>query len=214
MVRKIKKRVGGGVAASFAVPLAMAVAALAGPRREGRDVLRAFSPAWQLRDFFLDHFDVEMVTTNRPLALDEYLKWPGAADPLWALRAAGDHGAVLTKAPGSGPDDSTIGLGIVPLVARIAAAERDRLASLWDAEFPEVARASLAGIFEGAFGLISGYDRVVFCGPRPARDLNGVIAHLSALVADECLLGGVPLPRSFPSGPDRLLAAIPGMVKV
>jgi hypothetical protein len=53
MVRKIKKRVSGGPAVAFAVPLAMVVTALAGPRREGRDVFRAFSPAWQLRDFFL-----------------------------------------------------------------------------------------------------------------------------------------------------------------
>jgi hypothetical protein len=214
MVRKIKKRVSGGPAVAFAVPLAMVVTALAGPRREGRDVFRAFSPAWQLRDFFLDHFDVDIVTTNRPLSLDEYLKWPGAADPAWALRAAGEHRAVLTKAPEGGPEDPAIRLGIVPLVARIAAAERARLASLWDTEFPEVARASLAGIFDGVFGLIPGYDRMVFCGPRPARDLNGVIAHLSALVADECLLAGVPLPRSFPACSDRLLATIPGMVKL
>ncbi len=214
MVRKIKKKVSGRPGAACAVPLAMAVTALAGPRREGRDVLRAFSPAWQLRDFFLDHFGVEIVTTNRPLSLDEYLKWPGAADPIWALRAAGDHGAVLTKAPESGPDDSAIRLGIIPLVVRIADGERDHLASLWDTEFPEVPRASLAGIFNEAFALIPGYDRAVFCGPRPARDLNGVIAHLTALVADECQLAGAPLPRRFPSCPDRLLAAIPGMVKL
>jgi hypothetical protein len=90
----------------------------------------------------------------------------------------------------------------------------DALPSLWRTEFPEVARTSLAGIFNETFGLIPGYDRAVFAGPGPARDLNALIAHLSALVADECALGGVAQPMAFPLCPERLLAAIPMTAKI
>lgn len=213
MVRKIKKRIKVGPDTVFAVPLALTVTALAGPRREGRDVRRPFSPAWQMRDLFLDHFDLDVVTTDRPLSLDEYAAWPGAADPRWALQSSGDHGAVLTKAPES-LDDATIRLGIVPVIARVSGGALDALASLWRTEFPEVARTSLAGLFNETFGLIPGYDRAVFAGPGPARDLNALIAHLSALVADECALGGGAQPSAFASCPERILAAIPMTAKI
>jgi len=213
MVRKIKKRIKAGPDTVFAVPLALTVTALAGPRREGRDVRRPFSPAWQMRDLFLDHFDLDVVTTDRPLSLDEYAAWPGAADPRWALQSSGDHGAVLTKAPES-LDDATIRLGIVPVIARVSGGALDALGSLWGTEFPEVARTSLTGLLNEAFGLIPGYDRAVFAGPRPARDLNALIAHLSALVADECALGGVAQPMAFPLCHERLLAAIPMTARI
>ncbi len=213
MVRKIKKRIKAGPDTVFAVPLVLTVTALAGPRREGRDVRRPFSPAWQVRDLFLDHFDLDVVTTDRPLSLDEYAAWPGAADPRWALQSSGDHGAVLTKAPES-LDDATIRLGIVPVIARVSGGALDALASLWRTEFPEVARTSLTGLLNEAFGLIPGYDRAVFTGPGPARDLNALIAHLSALVADECALGGVAPPMAFPLCPERLLASVPGTMRL
>src|SRR3989338_588005 len=135
MVRKIKKRIKAGPDTVFAVPLALTVTALAGPRREGRDVRRPFSPAWQMRDLFLDHFDLDVVTTARPVSPDGSGPWPGAAGPRWALQSCGDHGAVLTKAPES-LDDATIRLGIVPVIARVSGGALGAPASPWRAGGP------------------------------------------------------------------------------
>jgi hypothetical protein len=52
----------------------------------------------------------------------------------------------------------------------------------------------------------------VWTGPRPARDLNALIIHLNALVADECSLAGIEPPRRFSLGPDPRIAAIPSVV--
>jgi hypothetical protein len=184
---------------------------LAGPRREGRDVLRAFSPTWRLREIFLDHFSLEVVSTDRPLTLAEFLAWPGLADPAWAFKSAGGHGVVLTKAPTEETSDGPR-LGVVPIVVRLMASDLDRLSDLWADDFPEVARVALTTAFTEAMNLIPGYDRAVWSGPRPARDLNALINHLNALVADECAMAGVDAPRRFPLGADQRIAAIPSVV--
>lgn len=212
MVQKIRKKTKGGADALRLVPLVLVVSALAGPRRGGRDVRRPFSPAWRLREIFVDHFDLDVVSTDRPLGLDEYVRWPGAADPVWTMRAAGEHKVVLTKTPQEYDDDS-IHAGIVPLLALVAGSRLDDLAALWAADLPEVARVGLTGAFNEAFNLIPGYDRVLFVGPRPARDLNGLIGHLYALVSDECASGGVATPSSFPLCPERVLSAGPVALK-
>lgn len=212
MVQKIRKKTKGGADAPRLVPLVLVVSALAGPRRGGRDVRRPFSPAWRLREIFVDHFDLDVVSTDRPLDMEEYVRWPGAVDPLWAMRAAGEHKVVLTKTPQEYDDDS-IRAGIVPILALVAGSRLDELAALWAADLPEVARVGLTGAFNEAFNLIPGYDRVVFAGPRPARDLNGLIGHLHALVGDECASGGVAPPSPFPLCPERVLAAGPVALK-
>jgi hypothetical protein len=211
MVKKIKKKSPAGASGWRGVPLALVVTALAGPRREGREVLRAFSPTWRLREIFLDHFSLEVVSSDRPLTLAEFTAWPGLTDPAWTFKSAGDHGVVLTKAPveeaGEGPR-----LGVVPLVVRLLASDLDRLQDLWAEDFPEVARVALTGAFTEAMNLIPGYDRAVWRGPRPARELNALINHLHALVADECALAGVDRPRRFPQAIDQRIAAIPSVV--
>lgn len=191
--------------------MALVVTALAGPRREGRDVYRPFSPAWRLREIFLDHFSLEVVSTDRPLTLGEVTAWPGLADPAWAFKSAGGHGVVLTKSPSEEREDGPR-LGIVPVVVRVLASDLDRLTELWAEDFPEVARVALTTAFTEAMNLIPGYDRAVWCGPRPARDLNALIAHLNALVADECSLAGVDAPRRFPLVADQRMAGIPSVV--
>lgn len=211
MVKKIKKKSPAGASGWRGVPLAVVVTALAGPRREGRDVLRPFSPTWRLREIFLDHFSLEVVSTDRPLTLGEFTAWPGVIDPAWAFKSAGDHGVVLTKAP---VEETSEGprLGVVPLVVRLLASDLDRLADLWADDFPEVARVGLTAALNDAMNLIPGYDRAVWTGPRPARDLNALIIHLNALVADECSLAGVEPPRRFSLGSDLRIAAIPSVV--
>ncbi|MFZ5877683.1 MAG: hypothetical protein ACOYXU_14950 [Nitrospirota bacterium] len=211
MVKKIKKKSPAGASGWRGVPLALAVTALAGPRREGRDVLRVFSPTWRLREIFLDHFSVEVVSTDRPLTLGEFTAWPGSADPAWAFKSAGGHGVVLTKAA---VEETSEGprLGVVPVVVRLMASDLDRLSELWVQDFPEVARVALTAAFTEAMNLIPGYDRAVWSGPRPARDLNALINHLNALVADECAMAGVDVPRRFPLGVEQRIAAIPSVV--
>jgi hypothetical protein len=213
VVKKIKKKSPAGSSGWRGVPLALVVTALAGPRREGRDVLRAFSPAWRLREIFLDHFSLEVVSTDRPMTLGEFTAWPGLVDPAWAFKSAGGHGVVLTKAP---VEEASEGprLGVVPIVVRLMASDLDRLPELWAEDFPEVARVALTNTFTEAMNLIPGYDRAVWSGPRPARDLNALINHLNALVADECSMAGVEAPRRFPLGADQRIAAIPAVVSL
>jgi hypothetical protein len=211
VVKKIKKKSPAGASGWRGVPLALVVTALAGPRREGRDVLRPFSPAWRLREIFLDHFSLEVVSTDRPMTLGEFMAWPGLADPAWVFKSAGGHGVVLTKAPVEEGSEG-LRLGVVPLVVRLMASDLDRLSELWAEDFPEVARVALTNAFNEAMNLIPGYDRAVWSGPRPARDLNALINHLNALVADECSLAGVDAPRRFPLGAEQRLATIPSVV--
>ncbi|MEW6683621.1 MAG: hypothetical protein AB1451_11980 [Nitrospirota bacterium] len=211
MVKKIKKKSPAGASGWRGVPLALVVTALAGPRREARDVLRAFSPTWRLREVFLDHFSLEVVSTDRPLTLVEFMAWPGLADPAWAFKSAGGYGVVLTKAPAEETSEGPR-FGVVPVVVRLMASDLDRLSELWAEDVPEVARVALTTAFTEAMNLIPGYDRAVWSGPRPARDLNALINHLNALVTDECALAGVDAPRKFPFAADQRMAAIPSVV--
>jgi hypothetical protein len=101
---------------------------------------------------------------------------------------------------------------VVPVVVRLMASDLDRLSELWAEDVPEVARVALTNAFTEAMNLIPGYDRAAWSGPRPARDLNALIGHLNALVADECAMAGVEAPRRFPLAADQRIAAIPSVV--
>ena len=217
MVIKIKKRLKKGPQAPHAVPLVMAMTALYGSRRQGKEFRHPIAEIGKLRATLGDYLGQTVLPADRPLSPSEYLGWglratPGqlaktfsvsGVIPMWPMGSATPEGE--PKEEGEGRPR----LGLLPLVVLVKAKDLDALATTIGREWPELSRVALQNILYPAFGMIPGYDLLLFLPPCHGRDLNHAIEGLNRLVEDEYRKSGVPLPTRFDPLPEHALAAIP-----
>ena len=73
MVIKIRKKVKEGPKGHYAVPLALPIACLFGPRRDKRDFRRPIEASQRLRSVLAQYLSLEVLVADRPLSLAEFL---------------------------------------------------------------------------------------------------------------------------------------------
>lgn len=193
MVKKIKHK---GAKAPQSVPLVMAMTALFGSRREGREFRQTIVNVGRLQAVLSDYLGQVVVPADRPLSSAEYLDWVFAEGPARSTKRLAASGVILMgrAAFETDPDEVRPRLGILPLVVLVKAQRLDTLAGRLGQDFSEVTRVACERCLYPAFGLIPGYDVLLSLPPCHGQDLNWAGETLNHLVEEECARAGVPSP--------------------
>lgn len=209
MVKKIKKKIQKGPKATYAIPLVMALTALYGPRREGKDFRHLLEGADDIRTSLQLHFGQSLMVADRPLSMAEYLSWGFKSRP---ARLAQMFSNSATLPMGLATDNDLEGepqLGILPMIALVQDREIEDFSERLSEEFSEVGRVAFQNAIYPALGLIPGYDLLLYSPPCPAQGLNHAIDSLNASLKEAFEQAAVPFPGPFQKIPDSALAAIP-----
>jgi hypothetical protein len=210
MVKKIKKKTQKGPKATVAVPMLIAMTALYGSRRQGKDFRHLFSAPKTIQNALQLHFDQRLMVADRPLSLEEYLAWGFRSKPAKLAEMFGDSG-VIPIGPAVDQDDldENPRLTVFPIVALV----QDKALQIFSAklgeELSEVSQVTFQNAIFPALGLIPGYDLLLYRPPAPARGLNHAIESLNILMKEAFEQASVPFPGPFDLCPEPLLADIP-----
>ncbi len=210
MIKKIKKKIQKGPKATYAVPMVMALTALYGPRREGKDFRHLLEGADDIRSALQLHLGQSLILADRPLSMAEYLSWGFKSRPARLAEMFSNSG-ILPMGPAAGQDDleGKPRLGILPLVALVQEREIDDFSERLAEDLAEVSRVTFQNTIYPALGLIPGYDLLLYSPPCPSQGLNHAIEALNAFLKEAFEQAAVPFPGPFSSIPESALAAIP-----
>jgi hypothetical protein len=209
VVKKIKKKIQKGPKASYAVPLVMALTALYGPRREGKDFRHLLEGANEIRSALQRHLGQPLILADRPLSMAEYLSWGFKSRP--ARLAEMFSGAGILPM-GHTADNNLEGepqLGILPMIALVQERGLNDFSERLSEDLAEVSRVAFQNAIYPALGLIPGYDLLLYSPLSPAQGLNHAIDALNASLKEAFEQAAVPYPGPFPSVPESALAPIP-----
>lgn len=209
MVKKIKKKIQKGPKASYAVPLVMALTALYGPRREGKDFRHLLEGAGDIRSALQLHLGQTLILADRPLSSAEYLSWGFKSRPARLAEMFANAGTLPMGLAADNDLEGEPQLGILPIVALVQERELNDFSERLSEDLSEVSRVAFQNAIYPALGLIPGYDLLLYSPPSPAQGLNHAIDALNASLKDAFEQAAVPFPGPFPSLPDSALAPIP-----
>ena len=187
----------------------MALTALYGPRREGKDYRHPLERADEIRSVLQRHLEQPLILADRPLSIAEYLSWGFKSRPARLAEMFSSSG-ILPMGPAADQDlDGQPLLGILPMVALVQDRGIDDFSERLAEELAEVSRVAFQNAVYPALGLIPGYDLLLYVPPCPAQGLNHAIDALNASLRDAFEQAAVPFPGPFSSLPESALAPIP-----
>ena len=145
MVRKIKRRLKKGPQAPHAVPLVMAMTALYGIRRKGKEFRHTIAEIAKLRATLGDYFGQTVLPADRPLSASEYLGWalratPGQLAKTFSVSGVIPMGPATPEGEPKEEGEDRPRLGLLPLVVLVKAKDIDALANTIGREWPELSR--------------------------------------------------------------------------
>ena len=206
MVVKIRKKVKEGPKGYYAVPLALAIACLFGPRRDTRNFRKPIEASQRLRSVLAQYLDLEVLVADRPLSLAELTQWDLKSRPGKLAEMFGRYG-VLPMGPAIGNEEERV--AILPCIVLARVARLDKLSGFLGKEFPEVTHVAIQNILAPAFELIPGYDNLLCHPPVHIRDLNGALGGLNIMVRDEFEKACLSYSEDLPTLPADTLEGIP-----
>lgn len=210
MVKKIKKKVQRGPKATVAVPMAIAMTALYGTRRQGRAFRHLFSSPKAVQSALQLHLDQKLMVADRPLSIREYQAWGLRPKPARLAEMFGDAGIIpIGPAVDDEGDDENPRLGLLPLVALVQDKELEQFSLKLGEELSEISQVAFQNAVYPALQLIPGYDLLLYRPPCPARGLNHAIASLNSMLKEAFYQASVPFPGPFDPCPEPSLAEIP-----
>lgn len=209
MVKKIKKKIQKGPKATYAVPLVMALTALYGPRREGKDFRHLLEGADEIRKALQLHLGESLLLTDRPLSTAEYLSWGFKSRPARLAEMFSNSGLLPMGPAVDNDQEGEPQLGILPMIALVQDRGLNDFSERLGEELAEVSRVSFQNAIYSALGLIPGYDLLLYTPPCPAPGLNHAIDSLNASLKEAFEQAAVPFPGPFPTLPESALASIP-----
>jgi len=209
VVNKIKKKIQKGPKAVYAVPIVMAVTALYGPRRVGKDFRHLLEGANEIRSALQCHLGQPIILADRPLSVSEYLSWGFKSRPARLAEMFSNSGILPM---GHAVDNDLEGapqLCILPMTALVQEREINHFSERLSEDFDEVGRVAFQNAIYPALGLIPGYDLLLYAPPCPAQGLNYAIESLNASLREAFEQAAVPFPGPFLTIPEVALASIP-----
>lgn len=206
MVIKIRRKVREGPKGYYAVPLALAIACLFGPRRDARDFRRPIEASLRLRSVLVQYLGLEVLVADRPLSLTELTQWDLKAKP-GRLAEMFERYGVIPMGPAIGEEEERV--AILPFITLARGTRLDNLSPFLGKELPEVTHVALQNILAPAFGLIPGYDTFLHYPPVHLRDLNRALGGLGMMVQHEFEKAGLTYSEDLPTLPLDTLKAIP-----
>lgn len=210
MVLKIKKKFKKGPKAPHAVPLAVAMTALFGLERRGRDLRHPFEAPQKVRSALRLHLNEDLLCADRILSAQEYLEWGLRNSPARLVEMFSRQGLIPMGPPA---DEEDLGddprLGILPLVAVVRGQALESLSGRLGLEWPEVASVAFQNSIQPSLNLIPGYDLLLFRPPHHARNLNSAVRVLNQSLQDAFSRAGRSYPGDLDLLPEALLREIP-----
>lgn len=210
MIKKIKKKIQKGPKARYAVPMAMALTALYGPRREGKDFRNPLEAVGEVREILQRHLGVSLIPADRPLSPAEYLAWGFRSRPARLAEMFSNTGALpmgpVTEADGL---EDAPRLGILPMIALVQEREIDTFSERLSEDFSEITRVAFQNTIYAALGLIPGYDLLLYSLPSLAQGLNHAVDSLNHWMQESFERATVPFPGPFAPIPASALSEIP-----
>ena len=210
MVKKIKKKIQKGPKATVAIPLVIAMTALHGSRRQGRDFRHVFPEPKAIQNALQLHFDQRLMVADRPLSLEEYLGWGFRSKPARLAEMFSGSGVIPI---GPAVDEDTLDdlprLGILPVIALVQDKSLEEFSLKLGEELSEISQVTFQNVIFPALQLIPGYDLLLYRPPGPARGLNHAIETLNSMVKEAFEQATVPPPPPFESCPAAFLTEIP-----
>lgn len=210
MVKRIKKKVQRGPKALVAVPLTMAMTALYGLRRQGKDFRERFDSPEAIGSALRLHFEQEIVIADRPLSEREYLTWNFKSRPARLAEMFSKSG-VIPMGPAADRDDQEgpPRLGILPMVALVQERDLQAFSERLSEELSEVSRVTFQNAIHPALQLIPGYDLLLYRLPCPAQGINHAIEELNGAMKEAFDQASIPPPDLFPLLPEEKISVIP-----
>jgi len=206
MVIKIRKKVKEGPKGHYAVPLALPIACLFGPRRDKRDFRRPIEASQRLRSVLAQYLDLEVLVADRPLSLAELAQWNLKAKPGRLAEMFGRSG-VIPMGPAMGEEEEWV--AILPFIVLVRGARLENLSRFLGKEFAEVTHVAVQNILAPAFGLIPGHDTFICYPTVHLRDLNRALGGLGLMVREEFEKTDLTHWEDLPTLPPDTLEDIP-----
>ncbi len=209
MVHKIRKKTKKGPKASYAVPMVLVMTCLYGFKREGREFRGMLERPDSLGTLLAGHFGQEVVLAERPLSIREYLEWGLRSQPGRLAEMFGRSGLIPMGPAVTEEDLGTFPrLGILPFLVLIKGRDLEAFIRRDWPELSEVACVALQNCLYPTFNLIPGYDLLLYSAPCHARQINGAIVTVSAILEAEFERGGIACPEPFDLCPDEEIEGI------
>jgi hypothetical protein len=209
MVKKIKKRSKKGPGAKFAVPMAMPMTCLYGLRLEGRDFRQIFNVPEKIREILRTHLSQEVVIGDRVLSPAEYLQWGLKSAPGRLAQMFSRSGTIPMGLPVDDLEEVQPHLGILTFVALVKGKDLEAFLQGKTRELSEILQVAFQNSIRICFGLIPGYDQLLYSPPCHARNLNGAISFLNSMMEESFYRSGVPFPGPFKVLQASMLSSIP-----
>ena len=194
----------------MAIPMVIAMTALYGTRRQGKDFRHLFSAPQAIQNALQLHYDQRLMIGDRPLSLEEYLAWGFRSKPAKLAEMFSDTG-IIPIGPAVSEDDldQSPRLAVLPLVALVQDKSLEAFSFKLGEELSEISQVTFQNTIFPALGLIPGYDLLLYRPPCPARGLNPAIESLNLMLKEAFEQASVPFPGPLDLCPESLLADIP-----
>ena len=197
MVKRIKKKVKITPFTRYVVSLAMVVSPQFQPSRERTFPLVPFDPPALLSDFFHEHFDVELLISDRFLSFEEYRNWITSARPGEIYKKEFRNGLLHFKPANPDADLSTDCI-FLPMLGAATESDWERIFDDWAEGLTELQSTIFQHLIEPVLGIVPAVDKCHTLGPAPAKSINQAIFYLHGRVSDDCKMNQWPVPPLFP----------------
>lgn len=210
MVKKIKKRFQRGPKATVAIPLAMALTALYGARREGKEFRAQFDPIEGVRSALRLHLEQEVLIADRALSTAEYRSWGFKSRPARLAEMFSKTGVIpMGEATNRDDQEGPPRLALLPMVALVQERELEAFSQKLSEDLAELPRVTFQNAVSPTFQLIPSYDLLLYRPPCPAQGINHAIEELNGAMKEAFGQASVPFPGDFPLLPEDEIRLIP-----
>jgi hypothetical protein len=209
LVKKIQKRIKKSPGGSFAVPMGLVLTCLYGSRLNGKDFRNQFEAPDVIRDALGAHLGVPVCIADRCLSPSEFQGWILKSSPGRLAGGSLGSGVIPIGLPAGRPDPGHPLLAILPFLAAVDRFGWEAFVELPVAEFSELNRVAFQRGVASSFGLIPGYDQLLYAPPVHARRLNEAVVGLNSMMRHSFEQAGVTYPGPFDKISERLLSQIP-----
>ena len=188
----------------------MVLTALYGIEREGRDFRIPFHSIGETRAAIQEPLAESILMADRVLSPKEYLDWNLKNAPgLLAKMFSGTGVIPMGPAMDEHPSEATPRLGILPIVAIVRGQDLEQFSGNLNRPWPEMTSVAFQRCTFQTFGMIPGYDLLLYLPPGLARSINGAVSSLNRLVEDSFTQAGRIYPGPFDPLQPEIIERIP-----
>jgi len=197
MVKRIKKKIKITPFTRYVRSLAMVISPQYEPSRERAFPFTLFDPPSLLSEFFREHFDVELLISDRFISFEEYRNWISTKRAAEIYKNELRHGLLhfeLTDVFAANGSECIF----LPMLGAATEPEWEKAFDQWTEGLSELQSTIFQHLIEPVLGIVPAVDKCHYLGPVSAKNINQAIFYLHGRVSDDCRLNQWPVPPLFP----------------